>query len=108
MEILSVVLSSGIVAGIMSILLAWLQRKWNKEDAKDDRLEALVTAQKVLMVDRVRYMGSRYIEAGEISLEDKETLKDMYSAYKALGGNGHLETIMSEIDRLHVITRHNV
>ena len=33
---------------------------------------------------------------------DKETLQEMYGAYKALGGNGHLETVMHEVDRLPV------
>ena len=43
-------------------------------------------AQKVLMIDRVRYLGSSYIHDGEIALEDKENLAEMYQAYKALGG----------------------
>ena len=65
-------------------------------------IASLVNAQKVLMIDRVRYLGSRYIKQAEISLEDKENLHDMYAAYKSLGGNGHLETIMHEVDRLSV------
>ena len=57
---------------------------------------------KVLTVDRVRYLGRSYINAHSISLEDKENLQDMYRAYKSLGGNGHLETVMAEIERLPV------
>lgn len=59
-------------------------------------------ALKVLMIDRVRYLGNRYIHEGSISLTDKETLQDMHRAYKALGGNGHLNTVMKEIDDLPI------
>jgi hypothetical protein len=55
-----------------------------------------------MMIDRVRYLGRHYIEAGRIGLSDKENLTAMYNAYKALGGNGHLETVMNEVNRLEV------
>lgn len=85
-------------SGLTAIVLALLQRRW----AKDDRQDAVVNGIKVLTVDRVRYLGKCYLADGEISLEDKENLRDMYTAYKALGGNGHLETIMGEVDRLKI------
>ena len=96
------VLSGSVGAGIMAIVLAALQRRWKKKDGKDEAIASLVNAHKVLMIDRVRYLGSRYVRQKEVSLEDKENLHDMYAAYKSLGGNGHLETIMHEVDRLPV------
>lgn len=89
-------------SGIASIVVACLQRHWSKLDKGDARIDALVEAQQVLMIDRVRHLGRSYIQDGWISLPDKEQLIAMYKAYKALGGNGHLETIMTEIDRLEV------
>ena len=62
-------------------------------------------AQKVIMIDRVWYLGGKYLERGEILLEEKETLHEMYDAYKELGGNGHLETAMHEVDRLPVASK---
>ena len=85
--------------GVTAIVIALLQRKW----AKDDRVDALVNAQKVIMIDRVRYISKTHIAEGQISLEDKETIKEMYDAYKALGGNGHLNTIMGEVEKLKVV-----
>ena len=105
MELLQIILSSGIWAGVMAILLAWFQRKWKRQDDRDDRLDALMEAQKVLMVDRVRYLGGRYIREGRVTLEDKETLQEMYAAYRTLGGNGHLNTIMDEVARLPVVAK---
>lgn len=102
MEFVVAIFSGSVGAGIMSIILAVLQRRWAKKDKKSSQLAALVEAQKVLMIDRVRHLGSVYIRQGEISLEDKENLHQMYAAYKSLGGNGHLDLIMGEVDRLLV------
>ena len=85
-------------SGLTAIVLAILQRRWSCQDKQD----ALVAGLKVLTVDRVRYLGRCYILDGKISLEDRENLEEMYTAYKSLGGNGHLETIMSEVRRLPV------
>lgn len=89
-------------SGVASVVVACLQRHWQKKDKEDGRIDALVEAQQVLMIDRVRHLGRGYIQDGYIELADKENVKGMYNAYKALGGNGNLETIMSEIDRLEV------
>lgn len=86
-------------SGVTAIILALLQRKWNKDDKKDAMVEAL----KVLMVDRVRYLGQCYVTQGEITLEDRETLDEMYQAYKSLGGNGHLDIIMTEVEGLPLV-----
>lgn len=89
----------------MAIVLAACQRKWAKEDKHDDKMDAVVNGLKVLTVDRVRYLGKSYISDREVSLEDKENLEEMYRAYKALGGNGHLETVMAEVERLPVVDK---
>lgn len=105
MAFLEILLSSGVGAGVMAILQAWFQRRWKKKDASADQLTALVNAQKVIMIDWVRWLGRRYIEDRHISLEDKENLMDMHKAYKALGGNGHLQTVIDEVNRLPVVVK---
>lgn len=90
-------------SGVSSIVVVLLQRKWSKQDKHDERVDALVDATKVQMIDRVRWLGKQYINDGVIHLEDKENLIEMYNAYKRLGGNGHLETIMYEVNHLKVI-----
>lgn len=89
-------------SGVASVVVACLQRHWQKTDKEDGRIDALVVAQKVMITDRVMTLGREYIKQGFITLGDKENIRAMYNAYKALGGNGNLETIMSEIDRLEV------
>ena len=91
-----------------------LQRRWKKRDKAEKitperiaeierKLDALVKCQKVMSIDRIRYLGLCYIGSGGISLEEKETLHEMHDAYEALGGNGHLDTVMDEVDRLQVV-----
>ena len=90
-------------SGISAIIIAILQRRWQKQDREDSRLDALVNAQKLTMIDSVKRSAKKYIRMGQISLEDKEHLKEQYDAYKALGGNGHLDTTMNAINLLKVV-----
>lgn len=85
-------------SGLTGLVLALLQRHWSKQDKQD----SIVSALKVLTVDRVRYLARCYIRDGDITLEDKETLQDMHRAYKALGGNGHLDTAMEAVEKLPI------
>ena len=103
MDFIVGILGAGIGSGTMAILLAYLNRKWNKADKQDEKMDAVVDGLKVLTVDRVRYLGKSYISSHGISLEDKENLQEMYRAYKKLGGNGHLNTVMDEVERLPII-----
>lgn len=97
-ETLQLLISTVTSSGVTAIILAILQRKW----VKDDKQDAVRDALKVMMIDRVQFLGQKYIAAGSISLGDKETIQEMHRAYKALGGNGHLNTIMDEIDHLQL------
>ena len=117
--IVAVIVAAVGSGGLSSVLVSCLNRKWKKED-NDCRIEelteqqkafaenqkALINAQKVSMIDRVRQLAKRYIEQGCITLEDKENLEDMFKSYKELGGNGHLDTIMYEVRKLRVVSEH--
>ena len=102
-EFLQVILAGGVGAGCWGVRLASLPRRWTPGADHSASIKARVNAQKVLMVDRVRYIGRGYIVSGQITLESKETLYEMYDAYKSLGGNGHLETVMSEVEKLKIV-----
>lgn len=89
-------------SGIASVVVAVLNHYWSSNSEQDKRLQAIIRAQRVLMVDRVQYLGKTYIRAGYIDIDDKNNLHQMYLAYKDLGGNGDLETIVAEVNRLPV------
>lgn len=96
-------------SGVSGLVVACLQRHWAKRDKqeqqrdqKDDKLCAIVAAIKVLTLDRVKHLAKCHIKDGYIDLGDKETLQDMHRAYKALGGNGHLDTAMAAVEKLPI------
>lgn len=65
----------------------------------DSQTEAL----KLMMLDRILYIGNKYIEAGEIRSNDKRIFRMMYKAYKGVNGNGDADWVMERIDELRVI-----
>ena len=98
MEIVIAIIGACTGSGVTAIVLAALQHRW----AKSDKQDAIVGALKVHMIDRVRHLGGKYIADKSVTLADKETLEDMHRAYKALGGNGHLDTVMHGVRELPI------
>lgn len=110
MEFVIGLLGAGIGSGIMAILLAALQRKWAKTDAEKaqgkvdpKKIDAMCEAIKTIMVKEIRYLGTCHVYAKKISMADKQTIEEMYTAYKQLpGANGHCRTIMEEVRKLEI------
>lgn len=111
--IIVAVIGSGATASLVTLLSEAIKRRWRKKDEAEKisperidkmeaKLDAVVKAQKVITTDRIRYLGMCYIGSGGIALDEKETLHEMHDAYEALGGNGHLDTVMDEVDKLPV------
>lgn len=68
MDFMIGLLGVGIGLGLMPIMLVWFQRRWRKRDEREVRatiepqkLDAMIAPRKVLIVDRVRYLGHSYI-----------------------------------------------
>ena len=55
---------------------------------------------RVSLHDRLRYLGQLHIRAREIDLDDRANLIQMHDAYHALGGNGNLDALMHQIEKL--------
>jgi len=55
---------------------------------------------RVTLHDRLRYLGQLHIRAKEIDLDDRANLIQMHDAYHALGGNGNLDALMHQIEKL--------
>ncbi len=101
-ELISFLASAGIGAGAMQIINTVITHKMKKNDKEDERITALTEANKLLMQDKVRYLGGKFIEEKKISLENKEMLDAMHKSYKKLGGNGKLDTVMHEVEKLPI------
>lgn len=114
MEFLKLLLTGSVGAGLMVLIQKGIERHWQKKDKAEEREEmtdaetralmlALVENAKIMTIDRFRWLVQKYIEAGKISLSDRENMEDMYQSYKALGGNGHLDTAVTEMRKIPVI-----
>lgn len=77
------------------------KRKYDKDDGKDKNIEALKTGLKWVIYDRIRYLGLKYISEGAVDFDDRRILKEMHNTYhEGLGGNGDLDNLMNEVNRL--------
>lgn len=77
------------------------ERKYNKTDGKDKDTEALKAGLKWVLYDRIRFLGQRYIAAGQVDFDDRRILNEMHGCYhNGLGGNGDLDNLMGEVNRL--------
>lgn len=95
--------------GIFNVIVAVLQRRWTKQDKRDDRfdsieksLEAIKEAQRATMEERIRYLVGLYLGKGEINMAELSNLREMHRKYLGVGGNGNLDTEMNLLDTVPV------
>ena len=54
--------------------------------------------------DRIMWLCMKYVEHGQITQTEYENLrKYLYEPYKEMGGNGSVERIMQEVEKLKII-----
>ena len=91
--------ASAVISGIFSVVLWHLNNK-KKVDDTDDAIRAGVRA---LLYDKIKYLGLKYIDKGEITAEELEDIHKLHKVYHdKLEGNGYLDIIMGKVDRLPV------
>lgn len=121
--ILSGGVAVAIVEGIKEAIVWKRNRKANKEDRAEQKkeeaeersysemktrlntIESHVAAQgealKFILFDRIRFLGQAYIAEEEIDYDDRRILNDMHRSYhNGLGGNGDLDILMNEVNKL--------
>lgn len=66
-----------------------------------EQQDAFREAMKCVLLDRIIYLGQKYIEEGEVDFDDRKRLRDMHTSYHSgLKGNGDAEAIMKAVDAL--------
>lgn len=74
-------------------------------DEKLKRIEEQNKAQseaiKLILLDRILWLGKSYIDKGEISFDDRKRFHAMHNSYhNGLGGNGDADLIVEAVDAL--------
>ena len=71
------------------------------ETEQERKINGLQAGLRVVLLDRIQYLGQCYLADGEISFDDRRRLHRMHDAYHTgLNGNGDLDVIMAQVDRL--------
>lgn len=103
--------ASALISTVGNIILHFLQRKERREEKQSghqkqmqDKLNAIGKGVMLLELDKIKYLGLRFIRDGGITYEDRALLHKMHDNYhKELGGNGDLDQIMEEVDELPLV-----
>ena len=119
-EIVLCLLSGGVAAAAMKTIdgvIMWgLNRRAAKEDRAADKqaaeekqekdeitrlqegLASLRIGERVILYDRIKHLGRKFIRDGVIDLDDRQDLIDMHSVYhNELDGNGNLDALMEDV-----------
>ena len=82
-----------------------LQTTTDSQEKKIEALEILSSnmaeALKYLLLDKILFLGSKYIRRNSITLEERKILKAMYKVYHdGLEGNGDADFIMKGVEAI--------
>ena len=115
MQVWELIIASGIIGLVFTFgqqLIMWkLNRKAAKEDraqthieerinALEEKVDSLSIGQKSILHDRIKWLGMGYIAARAIDIDDRRDLIEMHRAYHANGGNGNLDRLLEEVEKL--------
>jgi len=123
MEVIGYLLTGAAAAAFIklidNVIIWYLNRKASKEDKADEKAEAakkdeekwkkdtedsingLKDGLRIIMLDRIRLLGQRYLKDGEIDFDDRRYLNEMHQVYHgSLGGNGDLNSLMEDVNDL--------
>lgn len=74
-------------------------KQWEKD--MEDKVNALINADRYIMFDRIRYLGQKYVAEKEVDFDDRRILNQMHDVYHdELGGNGDLDKLMKAVNTL--------
>lgn len=106
-QLLALVLGGGLttalVSGLIQLALWKLNRKAAKDDKSHDIEKHVRNALRILLYDRIKYLGRCYIEQGFVTADDLEDIVEMHKGYHDdLDGNGFLDTLMAQVKALPI------
>lgn len=95
----------------VSAFLAWKCKKWYKESeeqkkkkcleekAKDERMKTLETAVLAMLHDRLIQSLVYFLKEKNITSDEFDSIRIMYEAYTALGGNGTIKVLYAHFEK---------
>ena len=93
MEMTIAILSSSVLATIISGIFQLINNRKNKTTK-------LETGMSLLLLASIKTDGKQLIEQGTVSKDDYDAFFAKYNAYKSLGGDGWADGIKAKVDIL--------
>lgn len=101
---------AAVIKLIDGVIQFFLNRYAKKKDAgevkKSDleklekKVDAIVDCTLATTLDRIQHLCKTYIKDGEIDMDDLRRLHIMHEKYHKIGGNGDLDKLMEQVNRL--------
>lgn len=90
------IITSGTLSAFISGMFAWsAQRRQEKNGVRE--------GVRVLLYDRIKYLCKKAIKAGGITSDQLEDILSMHKVYHDIGGNGFLDSLISQTKSLPII-----
>jgi hypothetical protein len=103
MELWVAVLGGGFAAAVVSSVTTLIMRCLDRKNKKED---STIAALRIILYERIKYLGRHYIADGSIDGEDLEDLLEMHKVYHdSLVGNGYLDKIMAKVAALPIVPK---
>lgn len=82
----------------------WQDSVDNKLKAQDAKLDAQGEGMKFLLYDRIQHLGQEYIGRKEVTFDERTAIHKAHNVYhNGLHGNGDLDMLMEDVDRLPLV-----
>lgn len=95
--IIAAILGSSVISALISGVFGLIQTHRAKH-------HGMISAVRILLYDRIKYLGRKYIDAGEITHEDLEDILRMHSIYHdEVDGNGYLDSVIENVRKLKIV-----
>lgn len=92
--------------GIYTAISRLVKSVMVKQKEQDNFLDNLKRANLATLHNDVYQSGKRYIDLGQITVEELDNFGYLFSAYKALGGNGTGDAINDRVNGLPIVSGH--
>ena len=92
-EVLIAIISSGAAVTVLNFLFGIFKDLW-------DRKNGLRAAMRIMLDDRLTWLGEKYLKEGYISSANLKIYEKMHDSYKALGGNGYHDKLIEKLYKL--------
>lgn len=106
-EIIIAVLGGSALSALITQVGNYISDRRKRKDVVEDKAEdkdaVIKQGMKLLLADKLQYLGLRYIEEGEITFANKKILNEMHKVYHSgLGGNGDFDDLMEDLNELPI------